>query len=148
MVRKVRETVVRQSNVDYLSAKKADTEYVHALIEAIPDTPPGGSDTQIQYNNAGAFGGSSTLTFNGTNTITFDGGGLVNTILALNGSTHYNVVATATDEFKIRDTIAGVDRLKIDSSGDVVAGNGWTGTFTNGDGNTVTVKGGIITGVS
>jgi len=29
-------------------------------------TPPGGSNTQIQYNNAGAFGGVSNLTWNGT----------------------------------------------------------------------------------
>ena len=29
-------------------------------------TSPGGSTTQIQYNNAGAFAGTSTLTFNGT----------------------------------------------------------------------------------
>jgi len=28
---------------------------------------PGGSNTQVQYNNAGAFAGSSNLTFNGTN---------------------------------------------------------------------------------
>ena len=28
---------------------------------------PGGSDTQIQYNNAGSFGGASTLLWNGTN---------------------------------------------------------------------------------
>jgi hypothetical protein len=27
---------------------------------------PGGSNTQVQYNNAGAFGGSSTFTYNGT----------------------------------------------------------------------------------
>lgn len=30
-------------------------------------TTPGGSTTQIQYNNAGAFGGVSTMTFDGTN---------------------------------------------------------------------------------
>jgi len=29
-------------------------------------TSPGGATTQIQFNNAGAFGGSATLTFNGT----------------------------------------------------------------------------------
>ena len=29
-------------------------------------TPPGGSTTQIQYNNAGAFAGTSRLTFDGT----------------------------------------------------------------------------------
>lgn len=30
-------------------------------------TPPGGSTTQLQYNNAGVFGGTSGLTWNGTN---------------------------------------------------------------------------------
>jgi len=30
-------------------------------------TPPGGSTTQLQYNNAGAFGGCSGLTWDGTN---------------------------------------------------------------------------------
>ena len=30
---------------------------------------PGGSNTQIQYNNAGTFGGSATFTFNGTTTV-------------------------------------------------------------------------------
>ena len=38
-----------------------------------PTTPPGGSNTQVQYNNAGAFAGSANLTFNGitltTNTL-------------------------------------------------------------------------------
>lgn len=29
-------------------------------------TPPGGSDTQFQYNNAGAFGGTAKLVFDGT----------------------------------------------------------------------------------
>lgn len=36
---------------------------------------PGGADTQIQYNNAGAFGGVSTITTDGTN-MTFNGGDL------------------------------------------------------------------------
>jgi hypothetical protein len=30
-----------------------------------PTTPPGGSNTQVQYNNAGAFAGSANLTFDG-----------------------------------------------------------------------------------
>ena len=30
-------------------------------------TNPGGSDTQVQYNNSGSFGGSSNMTFDGTN---------------------------------------------------------------------------------
>jgi hypothetical protein len=32
-------------------------------------TPPGGSSTQLQYNNAGSFGGTSGLTWDGTNMI-------------------------------------------------------------------------------
>jgi hypothetical protein len=31
-----------------------------------PTTPPGGSNAQVQYNNAGAFAGSANLTFDGT----------------------------------------------------------------------------------
>jgi len=34
---------------------------------ASPETAPGGSTTQVQYNNAGAFGGSSNFVWNGTN---------------------------------------------------------------------------------
>jgi hypothetical protein len=74
---------------------------------------PGGSDTQIQYNDGGSFGGSSTLTFNGTNTLTFDAGGLVNTVLEINGSTDYRLVATATDEFNIRDNTAALNRIVL-----------------------------------
>ena len=37
------------------------------LTNTVTATAPGGSDTQIQYNNAGAFGGASGLTTNGTN---------------------------------------------------------------------------------
>jgi len=63
-----------------LKAQKADSifgsqgatkTYVKSKINAISasphvDTPPGGSNTQIQFNNSGAFGASSKLTFNGT----------------------------------------------------------------------------------
>jgi hypothetical protein len=36
------------------------------LTNTVTATAPGGSDTQIQFNNAGAFGGASGLTTNGT----------------------------------------------------------------------------------
>ena len=32
-------------------------------------TPPGGADTQVQFNNAGEFGGSANFTFDGDNTV-------------------------------------------------------------------------------
>lgn len=51
---------------------------------------PGGSDTQIQYNNAGSFGGSANLTFNGT----------VQTL------TNNAVGVTTTDAFVIQNTTA------------------------------------------
>lgn len=54
----------------------------------ITDTTPAGSNTQVQYNNSGAFGGSANLTFDGstlavtgalsaTGNISFDGGSFV-----------------------------------------------------------------------
>ena len=33
---------------------------------SIPSSTPGGSNTQVQYNNSGSFGGSANLTFDGT----------------------------------------------------------------------------------
>jgi hypothetical protein len=38
-----------------------------SVIAAVPDTVPGGSDTQIQFNNNGTFGGSANLVWDGTN---------------------------------------------------------------------------------
>jgi len=67
---------------------------------------PGGSSTQIQYNNAGAFGGISQLTYSGT-TITLGSGGIFDgsagnlKIPAAAGFT-----ATATDNFGINSTNA------------------------------------------
>ena len=43
------------------STKIATTAYVDAS-----STSPGGSNTQVQYNNSGAFGGSANLTFDGS----------------------------------------------------------------------------------
>lgn len=39
---------------------------------SIPATTPGGSNTQVQFNNSGAFGGSANLTFNGTTLVAAD----------------------------------------------------------------------------
>lgn len=60
-------------------------------------SPPGGSNTQVQYNNAGALGGISGLTTNGSTTLTqtsnsataFSSGpnGATNPVLLLNNST-------------------------------------------------------------
>ena len=42
------------------------------ILSSTATATPGGSDTQIQYNNAGAFGGSSQLIFNAGATNTLD----------------------------------------------------------------------------
>ena len=38
-----------------------------SVISAVPAANPGGSNTQIQFNNAGSFGGSANLVWDGTN---------------------------------------------------------------------------------
>jgi|DEB0MinimDraft_4_1074332.scaffolds.fasta_scaffold11809_6 hypothetical protein len=64
-------TATTQSPSDN-STKVATTAYADAAASASA-TPPGGANTQIQYNNNGAFGASSNLTFDGsTLTVTGD----------------------------------------------------------------------------
>jgi hypothetical protein len=41
-----------------------------SLNPAIPATAPGGETTNVQYNNAGAFGGNASLTYDGSGTLT------------------------------------------------------------------------------
>lgn len=61
-----------------------------------------------------------------TNNITIDSGGLVNSALNINGATHHALVSTATDEFKIRDTSASVDRVKIANTGALTVNEAYT----------------------
>lgn len=68
---------------------------------------PGGSDTQIQYNNAGAFGGSSQLIFNAGATNTLD----------ITGS---NSTGSA-NSLRIRNS-SGTDLIIVDNSANVGLG--------------------------
>jgi hypothetical protein len=45
------------------------TSIVFAQFAAFTATTPGGSNTYVQYNNAGVFGGSSTFTYDGTKVV-------------------------------------------------------------------------------
>jgi len=56
-------TVTAQSG--FLKAN--GTVDTNTYITSAPPTLPGGSNTQIQYNNNGVFGASASLTFDGTN---------------------------------------------------------------------------------
>ena len=52
---------------DKLIFAKADDATNPNVVELALSSPPGGSDTQIQFNNAGAFDGSANLVWDGTN---------------------------------------------------------------------------------
>lgn len=85
------------------------------------ETSPGGSNTQVQYNNSGSFGAGSFFTTNKSSSVTLDGGGLVNTVLNVNGSTNSYIRSTAGDLFEIGH--GGSTRLKVGSTGKVSLGN-------------------------
>jgi hypothetical protein len=83
-------------------------------------TAPGGSTTQVQYNNAGAFAGSSNLTFDGTNLTS--GGTVTATKLIPTG----NVTAGNGMYLPTTNTLAfstdGSERMRITSAGVVMIG--------------------------
>lgn len=80
-----------------------------------PPTTPGGSTTQVQFNDSGAFGGSSSFTFDdGTGTITVGGQVLTSASAAVFGRSH-NV--SGTDHL-----VAGVGCTATGTDGDVVVG--------------------------
>jgi hypothetical protein len=101
---------------------------------------PGGSTTQVQYNNAGAFGGSANLTYDG-NSLTIIGSTGNGYAVQSNGSTAGATVLmtqTQTSNYTwrmavgggdnawvsgrgwfLRDDTAGATRLVVDTSGNV-----------------------------
>ena len=62
-----------------------NTNLGYPIISSTGGGTPGGSDTQLQYNNAGSFGGISGATTNGT-TVTFTTGNLLATDVKASGS--------------------------------------------------------------
>jgi len=92
---------------------------------------PGGSDTQIQYNNSGAFGGDSGFTTDGAGVLTVTGGsvGLTNSTLIIDSAlattgfdvdadvANYQILATlgstAPSELIIGDTVSNDFTLKV-----------------------------------
>jgi hypothetical protein len=53
------------------TATEKDTKLIYINGQDVTNvslaSPPGGSDTQVQFNNSGSFGGSANLTFDGSN---------------------------------------------------------------------------------
>jgi hypothetical protein len=91
---------------------------------------PGGSTTQVQFNNAGAFGGSANLTFNGTTltaaaltstgVATFSAGTVSAPAITTTGDTNTGIFFPAADT--IAFTEGGAEAMRINSSGDVGIG--------------------------
>ncbi len=99
---------------------------------------PGGSNTQLQYNNAGAFGGISGATTNGTS-LTISSGNLI-----LSGATSGTTVLNS-------GAIAGSSVLTLPVATDTLVGKATTDTFTNktydtaGTGNSFSINGVAVT---
>jgi hypothetical protein len=100
---------------------------------------PGGSNTQIQYNNAGSFGGVDKLTFDGTNlagTGSFTGSftgqfnGSITTALTASHAVNFTIEQkltldeTLTDFAKVNSTIVGSDNLFQQATGSYTSAHG------------------------
>jgi hypothetical protein len=123
-------------------------------------SPPGGSDTQIQFNNGGtAFGGSANLVWDGSNVTIGAQGDL--RLADSAGGEYVALQAPSTVSSNITFTLPGADGtadqvLKTNGSGtlsfgDVVGGESWqavkTSPFTAvaGEGYFINTTGGVIT---
>jgi hypothetical protein len=100
---------------------------------------PGGSNTQIQYNNGGSFGGVNKLTFDGTNLVgtgSFTGSftgqfnGSITTAATASYATNFTIATTLTldetltDFAKVNSTIVGEDNLFQQATGSYTSAHG------------------------
>ena len=69
------------------SGKYLTTDGTAASWAAFPSVQPGGSSTQLQYNNAGTLAGTARITYNGTDTLT----------VGSTGGTTFNIISLPTD---------------------------------------------------
>ena len=103
-------------------------------------TDPAGSDTEIQFNNAGAFGASSNLTWDGTNVVIGATGAL--RLGDTTGGEYVGLKSPGTVSSSVTFTLPGADGaadefLKTDGSGNlsfsaVSGGTSWQAVKTSG----------------
>lgn len=86
-------TLVAGSNITITTNATSDTITIAATGGGSGGTP-GGSDTQVQFNNSGSFGGSANLTFDGTNLTV---GGTVTATTLTSSGTGTPIYASASD---------------------------------------------------
>jgi hypothetical protein len=77
-------------------------------------TPPGGSTTQVQYNNAGAFAGSANFTFNGTTVTTANDASISGLIVGKGGGS--GASNTAFGNAALAGNSTGVNLVAVGSS--------------------------------
>ena len=76
-----------------------------SVISAVPASSPGGSNTQVQFNNSSAFGGSANLTFDGTN---LTAAGITATNATVTNAVFSSTVNLLTQsEIRLQDTTGG-----------------------------------------
>ncbi len=83
---------------------------------------PGGSNTQIQFNNAGAFGGSANLTWDGTNVFLNNAGAA--RLGWNNAGNYYNWIESAggVGTGYMRFATVNTEFMRLDSSGNLLIG--------------------------
>lgn len=89
-------------------------------------TSPGGSDTQVQFNDGGSFGGDAGLTYNkttntlSTDIVVFSSGSASAPSITATGDTNTGVFFPAADTIGV--ATAGSERMRIDTSGNLLIG--------------------------
>ncbi len=126
--------VTQRATLNFVGAGVAVTDAGGKTVVTIGGGSPGGSDTQIQFNDSSAFGGDADLTWNKTtNVLTF---GVAATPATLRGPD--GVGAGTGTGFTLLAGTGGTSS----AAGGAIAITGGAGGTPNGSGNTVTVSGG------
>jgi hypothetical protein len=118
-------------SADGTSGQALTTNGSGTLAFTTVTTAPGGSTTQVQYNNAGAFAGSANLTFNGT-TLTAAGlagpfNGTVGATTANTGNfTTLTTSSTITDNGGTANGVTYLNGSKVVTSGSALTFDGTT----------------------
>lgn len=148
-------TLVAGANVTLTTNAATDTITITAAGSA--GGTPGGSNTQMQYNNSGAFGGDSGLTTNGSGTLTLTGsinGTTIPTSKTLVVTTNNLSVMAATTSAQLAGVISdetGSGLLVFGTSPTLVTpilGTPTSGTLTNTTGFPAANLSGLGTGVA
>jgi len=86
------DVILLSDNSDAGNLKKTDFNTAKEYMQsALTFTSPGGSNTQVQYNNSGDFGGSPSFTFNSATNSIYVSGSLTASNIVPNADQQYNI---------------------------------------------------------